>query len=83
MQNKHGWTNLEKIETDYSRGFRKLVKLTVFQSSFLLFITSVIMRRQFAIESNFLLTLSFLAKKGAYYKIIVPNLRTRATLLGP
>ena len=24
MQNKHGWTNLEKIETDYSRGFRKL-----------------------------------------------------------
>lgn len=29
IQNKHGWTNSEKIETDYNWSFRKLVKLTV------------------------------------------------------
>ena len=35
----HGWTNLKEIETDCNGGFWKHVSLTVFQSSFLLFVT--------------------------------------------
>ena len=35
-----GWTNLKKIETGYNCGFLKLgVSLTVFQISFMLFLT--------------------------------------------
>ena len=37
------WTNLKKIETDYNCGFGNLVSLTVFQSSFLLFVKLDIM----------------------------------------
>ena len=33
---RHGWTNL-KIETNCNRGFKKLVSLTVFESSFYFF----------------------------------------------
>ena len=35
----HGWTTLKKIDGDGNCGFCKLVSLTVFQSSFLLFVT--------------------------------------------
>ena len=31
---RHGWTNLHRIETDCNCGFHKLVSLTVFQNSF-------------------------------------------------
>ena len=40
---RHGWKNSKKIETDCNCGFWKLVSLTVFQSSFLLFVTTDIM----------------------------------------
>ena len=40
---RHEWTNLKKIETDCNCGLWKLVCLTVFQSSFLLFVTFDIM----------------------------------------
>ena len=35
----HGWTTLKKIDGDGNCGFCKLVSLTVFQSSFFLFVT--------------------------------------------
>ena len=39
IQKKQGLINLKKTETDISCGFGKLVDLTVFQCSILLFVT--------------------------------------------
>ena len=43
---RHRWTNLKTIKTDYIWGFWKLVSLTDFQSSFLLFVAFDIMLRE-------------------------------------
>ena len=42
-KSKHGWITFKKIEGDVNCGFCKLVSLTVFHSSFLLFVTFDIM----------------------------------------
>ena len=42
-KSRHGWKNSKKIETDCNCGFWKLVSLTGFQISFLLFVTTDIM----------------------------------------
>ena len=51
IQKKAGIDNLNKIETDFNCGFGKLADLTVFQCSFLLFVTMMCWRHEAVILS--------------------------------